>query len=104
MESTAGGEAAKLAAAKDNGVSMKRRGAVVFGLALAALTAGCTLPHEDAAMRGTADWVLVSYAGNISDTEPIARRHCAQYERQPVFMQTKENSALYRCVKAGAMP
>jgi hypothetical protein len=81
---------------------MIRRTAAVFGLALAALLAACALPHEDAPMRGTADWVLISYAGDASDTLPIARRHCAQYERQPVLRQAKDNSALYMCVKPGA--
>ena len=81
---------------------MTRAGAFVFGLALAALSAGCALPHQDVAMRGTADWVLISYAGDISGTLPVAQRHCAQYERQPVFQQAKENSALYMCVKPGA--
>jgi hypothetical protein len=85
-----------------SGVSMIGRGTVVFAAALAALSAGCALPHQDVAMRGTADWVLISYAGDVSDTLPIARRHCAQYEREPVFQQTKDNSALYRCVKPGA--
>lgn len=79
------------------------RGAVVFGLALAALSAACAMPHQDVPMRGTADWVLISYAGDVSDTLPIARRHCAQYERQPVLQQTKDNNALYRCVKPGAI-
>jgi hypothetical protein len=79
------------------------RGAAVFGLALASLSAACALPHQDAPMRGTADWVLISYAGDVSDTLPIARRHCAQYERQPVFEQAKDNNALYRCVKPGAL-
>jgi len=80
------------------------RAAVVFGLALAALLAACSLPHQDVAMRGNADWVLISYAGDASGTLPIARRHCAQYERQPVLRQTKDNSALYMCVKPGAAP
>jgi len=78
---------------------MIRRGTVVFGLALVALSAACAPPHQDVPMRGTADWVLISYAGDVSETLPIARRHCAQYERQPVLQQAKDNNALYRCVK-----
>ncbi|HWB51779.1 MAG TPA: hypothetical protein VG651_21910 [Stellaceae bacterium] len=81
---------------------MIRATAFMVGLLVAAFLAGCELPHQDVAMRGTADWVLINYVGDVSDTLPIARRHCAQYERQPVFVQTKENSALYRCVKPGA--
>jgi hypothetical protein len=80
---------------------MRRWAAAVFGLALAAPLAACTLPHQDVAMRGTADWVLINYAGDVSDTLPIARRHCAQYERQPELRQAKDNSALYMCVKPG---
>jgi hypothetical protein len=82
---------------------MTRRGAVLLGLTLPALLAACTLPHEDVAMRGTADWVLINYVGDIADTLPIARRHCAQYERQPVLRQAKDNNALYMCVKPGTV-
>jgi hypothetical protein len=80
---------------------MARRAALVFGLIFGTSSAACTLQHQDTAMRGTADWVLISYAGDVSDTLPIARRHCAQYERRPVLSQTKDNTALYMCVKAG---
>ena len=82
---------------------MSRRAAALrFGLIFGPLLSACELPHHDTAMQGTADWVLISYAGDLSDTLPIARRHCAQYERQPVLRQSKENSVLYMCVKPGA--
>ena len=78
---------------------MSVKAALFFGSITGAFLAGCQLPHDDVAMRGTADWVLVSYAGDVSGTLPAARRHCAQYEREPVLQQTKDNSALYSCVK-----
>lgn len=80
---------------------MVRRGALVVSLVLGVFLAACTPPHQDAAMRGTADWVIISYAGDVAETLPIARRHCAQYERQPVLHQAKDNSAVYQCVKPG---
>ena len=58
--------------------------------------------HQDAAIRGNADWVIISYVGDISETMPIARQHCAQYERVPVLRQTKDNSVVYGCVRPGS--
>lgn len=75
------------------------------GMALAAPAAvlgGCE--HHDVAMRGTADGVAINYVGDVADTLPLARQHCAQYERQPVLRQAKDNTATYACVRVNAAP
>jgi hypothetical protein len=53
-------------------------------------------------MQGTADWVIISYVGDVAATLPLARQHCAQFERLPVFRQTKDTNAVYACVRAGS--
>jgi len=74
-------------------------------LALGALLGGCNdIPHQNVAMRGNADGVMINYVGDVADTLPIARQHCAQYERVPVLRQAKDNNATYACVRANAAP
>jgi hypothetical protein len=55
-------------------------------------------------MQGNADRVLVSYVGDLSETQPIARKHCAQYERTAVLLGAKDNTAVYACVRTNAAP
>lgn len=55
-------------------------------------------------MQGNADGVVISYVGDIANTLPIARQHCARYERVPVLHDAKENHAVYFCVRPGAVP
>jgi hypothetical protein len=69
----------------------------------AASLSGC-LPHQEAAIRGGPDGVLISYAGDVSATLPLARQHCAQFERVPVLTVAKENTAKYVCVRPNPAP
>lgn len=71
-------------------------------LAIAALLAGCDIPHQDAAMQGGVDGVIINYVGDLNETLPLARQHCARYERVPLLRQTKDNYAYYSCVRPGA--
>jgi hypothetical protein len=52
------------------------------------------------ALLGNADGVMINYAGDVALTLPIARQHCAQYERVPVLRANKDNYATYACMKA----
>jgi len=85
---------------------MTRRSArLACGLAIGALGAalgGCE--HHDTAMRGNADGVMINYVGDIAETLPLARQHCAQYERQPLLRDTRDNTATYACVRVNAAP
>ena len=73
------------------------------GIALAAGLGGC-LPHQDVTLFGNAEGVSISYVGDVAETMPLARRHCAQYEREPVLRSAKDNTAVYACVRANASP
>ncbi len=79
---------------------MGGRVARLSGISLCMLLGACE--HKDVALQGTADWVIITYVGDIAETQPIARQHCAQFERVPVLRQTKDNTAIYGCVKRGA--
>ncbi len=68
-------------------------------LVLAASLGGCAVPHQDTVMQSGPDGVIISYYGDVNDTLRLARQHCAQFERVPVFRGTKENSAFYSCVR-----
>jgi hypothetical protein len=70
----------------------------------ALLLGGCNIPHHDVAMSGNADGVIISYVGDVAETLPIAREHCARYERLPVLRQTKDENAVYVCVQANPPP
>ena len=68
---------------------------------LVAASAGC-LPYQNTAMYGNADGVAISYAGDVAETMPIARRHCAQFERQPVLRNTTADTVFYACIRVKA--
>jgi hypothetical protein len=76
---------------------------VLLAGAVVAPLGGC-FPHQPAAMHGGRDGVSIDYAGDVAATLPIARQHCAQYERVPVLAGTKENTATYACVRATDAP
>lgn len=75
-----------------------RRACALAWLALA----GCA--PQGTALHGGPDGVAINYAGDLGETLPIARRHCAQYERQPVLWQAKDDTATYACVRAEHTP
>ena len=81
---------------------IRRAMRVLCGIAMGAALSGCE--HHDVAMQGNADRVLVSYVGDLSETQPIARKHCAQYERTAVLLAAKDNTAVYACVRTNAAP
>ena len=78
---------------------MARRLARFSVLALGAAVAACTTPPRDVAMQGGADWVSINYVGDVAATLPLARQHCARYERVPVLRQAKDETAVYACVR-----
>jgi len=83
---------------------MRRYAARLFLLALGMSLLGCE-PHQDAvAMQGNANVVIINYVGDISATLPVARKHCAQYERVPVLAETKPDHAVYACLRPGTEP
>lgn len=83
-----------------------RRSGLLSGVILTAFTiaiGGC-LPHQDYISQGSADGVAVRYVGDVSETQPIAHRYCAQFEREAVLTTTKEDTAYFACRKANISP
>lgn len=50
--------------------------------AVAAALAACNAPKPNI-RQGNADKVEISYGGDVATAWPLARKHCAQYERVP---------------------
>ena len=75
-----------------------------IGLMLAAATAvvgalsGCTAPHP-AIRNGDASSVEISYGGDVASALPVARRHCAQFERVPRLVDPGIDVAVFDCVR-----
>jgi hypothetical protein len=82
---------------------MDRAAAIVVMLAVGAAGAallGCTAPHPTV-HSGDANSVEVSYAGDVASTLPVARQHCAQFERVPRLVDAGAGTdiAIYDCVR-----
>jgi len=82
---------------------MDRAAAIVVMLAVGAAGAallGCTAPHPTV-HSGDANSVEVSYAGDVAATLPVARGHCAQFERVPRLVDAGAGTdiAIYDCVR-----
>ena len=71
--------------------------ALAAGAAGAALS-GCTAPHASI-LKGDANSVEVSYGGDVASALPLARRHCAQFERVPRLVDAGIDLALFDCVR-----
>jgi hypothetical protein len=79
---------------------MKRTAAVVLTLAFGAAGAvlsGCSAPHP-AIRDGDANGVEISYAGDVASALPLARLHCAQFERVPRLRDAGLDIAIFDCV------
>jgi hypothetical protein len=50
-------------------------------------------------LQGDANSAQVGYSGNVDDATPVAKKHCAQYERVPRFLEAEENIAFFDCVR-----
>ena len=77
---------------------MGRSAVIVVMLALGAVLSGCTAPRPTV-HSGDANSVEVSYAGDVAATLPVARGHCAQFERVPRLVDASTDIAIYDCVR-----
>ncbi len=80
---------------------MKRRAGLVAIWVLCLALAGCALPHQNVIMMdGKASGVIIQYYGDVNATLPLARQHCAAYERVPVrkSYSSEKNLVIYDCV------
>ena len=79
---------------------------LVLGLgfgALAAVLAGCNAPNPNI-REGRADFVQISYGGDVATAWPLARKHCVQFERVPRLADTEIgenglNLANFDCIR-----
>jgi hypothetical protein len=69
-----------------------------FAVLFAALGSACTGP-KPFLLQGDANSAQVGYSGDIDAAAPVAKRHCAQYERVPRFLEAQENVAFFDCVR-----
>jgi hypothetical protein len=69
---------------------------LVLGLAAGAAAACGPKPFV---LDGNADYVRVTYAGDVQSATATATRHCAQFERVPRFREIEESVAYFFCVR-----
>jgi hypothetical protein len=50
-------------------------------------------------LQGDAGSAQVGYGGDVEAATLVAKKHCAQYERVPRFLDAQENIAFFDCVK-----
>lgn len=77
--------------------------ALAFAASAAGALSGCAGPHP-AIRSGDANSVEVIYGGDAASALPLARQHCAQFERVPRLVSTGPDSggsadtAVFNCV------
>jgi hypothetical protein len=80
---------------------MKRLSGLMAGLASCLAIGGCAEQrHNVIMMDGKADGVVIQYYGDVEATLPLAREHCAAYERNPLrrSYSAEKNLVIYACV------
>jgi hypothetical protein len=70
---------------------------LAVGLAIGAGAAGCGA--KPFVLDGDADYVRVTYAGDMESATAAAQQHCAQFERVPRFREIEESVAFFFCVR-----
>ncbi|MGE0260572.1 MAG: hypothetical protein AB7H71_11170 [Alphaproteobacteria bacterium] len=51
---------------------------------------------------GNADKVEIGFSGDVSNAIPLARKHCAQFERVPYYVAPTLDGGIFECVRPGA--
>jgi hypothetical protein len=51
---------------------------------------------------GNAESVEIGFSGDVSNALPLARRHCARFERVPRYQMPTLDGAIFECVRPGA--
>lgn len=52
--------------------------------------------------EGNADSVEIGFSGDVSNAMPLARKHCAQFERVPRYAMPTLDGAVFDCVRPGS--
>ena len=74
-------------------------GARALYAALIFLGIGACLPSRVYVLHSEPGKVAVGYTGDIEAATAVAKRHCAQFERQPVLVSAEEDVAYFDCVR-----
>ena len=72
--------------------------AALLALASGAALTGCAGPHPFIT-EGDAKSVSVTYTGDVANALPLAREHCAQFERVPQLVDPGVDTAEFNCVR-----
>jgi hypothetical protein len=51
--------------------------------------------------EGNAASVEIGFSGDVANAMPLARKHCAQFERVPRYLMPTLDGALFECVRPG---
>jgi hypothetical protein len=65
--------------------------------AIAFFLAACSGPSPFV-RAGDANSVEIGYSGDVETALPIARRHCAQFEKAPRLVDAGANVAVFNCI------
>ena len=76
---------------------MTGRTLVAALLAVVAALSACAEPDRAYVREGNADSVTISHQSNVASTIPLARKHCAQFERVPQLVESSTDLATYDC-------
>jgi hypothetical protein len=52
--------------------------------------------------EGNADSVEIGFSGDPSKAMPLARKHCAQFERVPRYTEPTLDGGIFECVRPGS--
>ena len=78
------------------------RSIALLAFAIAASAAGIALSGCSGAhpfvREGDANSVEVTFSGNVANALPVAREHCARYERVPRRVAAEADLAIFDCV------
>jgi hypothetical protein len=77
-----------------------RAAALFLGL-IAATLAACGGPRPFV-REGNAESVEIGFSGDVANAMPLARKHCAQFEREPRFVSPTLDGAVFDCVRPGS--
>jgi hypothetical protein len=70
---------------------------VLATIAAGATLCGCSGPHPYV-RNGDANSVEITYSGDPASALPVARQHCAQYERVPRLVNAGVDLAMFDCI------
>jgi hypothetical protein len=78
-----------------------RRVAAVFLALTGMMLAACGGPGPFV-RAGNAESVEIGFSGDVANAMPLARKHCAQFERVPRYAMPTLDGAIFDCVRPGS--